>query len=172
LTSRCPIAALEEEDLFHCNLSPAPGISAGKESIEDENLLDEEHFRYQSLVGKLQWLPYKWPDMARAIKELARGVQLQSTIKNSKKLIRYLAGRASSADSATEPWTSTVNTYVDTAGKLSSNTPQHDWALRQFLGIIHCRSRTRAILALSSAEAEFYAVGRGIREALCTRNSM
>jgi len=168
LTSRCPIAALEEEDLFHCNLSPAPGISAGKESIEDENLLDEEHFRYQSLVGKLGWHTngQTWPMPSRSWQEACNFNQ--PSRKNSKKLIRYLAGRASSADSATEPWTSTVNTYVDTAGKLSSNTPQHDWALRQF----HCGSRTRATLALSSAEAEFYAVGTGIREALCTRNSM
>ena len=87
---------LEEMNLNHkCNPATTTGTTAGKENIEDEQLLDQqEHQQFRRLVGKLQWLAYTRPDISFATKELARALQ-QPTIKEQKKfrhLVRYFAG--------------------------------------------------------------------------------
>ena len=68
---------LEEMNLNHkCNPATTIGTTAGKENIEDEQLLDQqEHQQFRRLVGKLQWLAYTRPDISFATKELARALQ-------------------------------------------------------------------------------------------------
>ena len=174
---------IQEMKLNKCNPATTTGSSAGKANIEDEQLLDQqEHQQFRRLVGKLQWLAYTRPDISYATKELARALQ-QPTIKDQKKLrhlVRYLAG--------TKDYKFSIRPTI----KLYDNTPQQldlniyvdsDWAgchqtrrsttgfVIELLGTcIHFGSRTQAVVALSSAEAEFYAIGTGAQEALYIRN--
>ena len=174
---------LEEAELTKCNPSPTPGSTTSKETVEDEELLDiDQHRLYRRLVGKLQWLSYTRPDMAYSIKELARAIQ-QPSIKDQKKLkhcIRYLAG-TSNYKFSIRP-TIKINSRDSTPLDLNIFVDS-DWAgchqtrksttgfIIQFLGTtIHFGSRTQAVVALSSAEAEFYAIGTGTQEGLYIRN--
>ena len=86
---------LKETEMASCNSANTPGTSALKANIDDDELLStDQHEAFRRIVGKLQWLAYIRPDMAYAIKELARSIQ-QPCIRDQRKLkhlIRYLAG--------------------------------------------------------------------------------
>ena len=174
---------LEESDLTKCNPAPTPGSSATKTTIEDEELLDtDQHRTLRRLVAKLQWLAYTRPDMAYSIKELARSIQ-QPSIRDQKKLkhvIRYLAGTTTYKFSIRPTIKLTthdltpidLNIYVDSDWAGCHQTPKSTSGfIIQFLGTtIYFGSRTQAVVALSSAEAEFYGIGTGTQEGLYIRN--
>ena len=174
---------LEEMNLHNkCNPATTTGTTAGKENIEDEQLLDQqEHQQFRRLVGKLQWLAYTRPDISFATKELARALQ-QPTIKDQKKLrhlVRYLAGTTDyqfsirpSVYLTKDSQQLDLNIYVDSdwAGCHQTRKGTTGFII-EFLGTcIHFGSRTQAVVALSSAEAEFYAIGTGAQEALYIKN--
>eukprot|EP00438_Fugacium_kawagutii_P000632 Skav224354 [mRNA] locus=scaffold2411:362652:363395:- [translate_table: standard] len=154
-----------------------------KANIDDDELLSkEEHQSYRRIVGKLQWLAYIRPDMAYAIKELARGTQ-QPCIRDQRKLkhlVRYLAGtkrhtspiKPSIRIGKNHSQPLDINIFVDSdwAGCASTRKSTSGFII-QFCGAtIHFGSRTQSVVALSSAEAEFYAIGAGCQEALFIRN--
>ena len=174
---------LKETEMASCNSANTPGTSALKANIDDDELLSTgQHKAFRRIVGKLQWLAYICPDMAYAIKELPRCIQ-QPCIRDQRKLkhlIRYLAG--------TKHYTFNIkpslridknynnpldlNIFVDSdwAGCASTRKSTSGFII-QFCGTtIHYGSRTQSVVALSSAEAEFYAIGTGCQEALFIRN--
>eukprot|EP00438_Fugacium_kawagutii_P020509 Skav212686 [mRNA] locus=scaffold1930:133681:135171:+ [translate_table: standard] len=163
-------ASIQQELL----LRPTGEASPGK-SIKD-------HKSFRRIVGKLQWLAYIRPDMAYAIKELARSIQ-QPSIRDQRKLkhlIRYLAGtkhysfiiKPSLRIGRHHSQPLDLNIFVDSdwAGCASTRKSTSGFII-QFCGAtIHFGSRTQSVVALSSAEAEFYAIGTGCQEALFIRN--
>ena len=174
---------LEEMNLHNkCNPATTTGTTAGKENIEDEQLLDQqEHQQFRRFVAKLQWLAYTRPDISFATKELARALQ-QPTIKDQKKLrhlVRYLAGTKDyqfsirpSVYLTKDSQQLDLNIYVDSdwAGCHQTRKSATGFII-EFLGTcIHFGSRSQAVVALSSAEAEFYAIGTGAQEALYIKN--
>ena len=120
--------------------------------------------------------------MAYSIKDLARSIQ-QPSIRDQKELkhvIRYLAGtttykfsiRPTIKLTAHDLTPIDLNIYVDSdwAGCHQTRKSTSGF-LTQFLGTtIHFGSRTQAVVALSSAEAEFYGIGTGTQEGLYIRN--
>ena len=175
-------------NIFHetrikCNPATTTGTTAGKANIEGEQLLDQrEHQQFRRLVGKLQLLAYTRPDISCATKELARALQ-EPTIKDQKKLrhlVRYLAGtkdykcriRPTIKLYNNTPQQLDLNIYVDSdlAGCHQTRRSTTGFVIELLGTCIHFGSRTQAVVALSSAEAEFYAIGTGAQEALYIRN--
>ena len=84
-------------NLDKCRPTTTTGNSTMKPTTEDEELLDkEEHSKYRTAVGKLQWLAGIRPDIDYATKELARGLQSPTTGHRTqlKHLLRYISGTA------------------------------------------------------------------------------
>ena len=62
-------------NLNKCKPATTTGNSQLKPTVEDEEPVSkEEHSKYRTAVGKLQWLVGIRPDLAYATKELARGL--------------------------------------------------------------------------------------------------
>ena len=153
--------------------------SSSLKRIEDADVaLDAKaHSLFRTAVGKLLWLAFVRPDCSYAVKELSRDVKgptIESLAK-LKHLLRYLAGskgyvlRIKPTDMLSD-WTSSMDIacYVDSDWAGCSKTRKSmSGSTAQVLAcdVIHT-SRTQATVALSSGEAELYAIGQGTSEAL------
>ena len=174
---------LQEANLLKATPAVTPGATTSTSTPEQEELLDkQEHAQYRRLVGKLQWLSYTRPDLSFAVKELARSLQ-QTTVRDKQRLrhcLRYLAGTSNRkfviqptirlTSTNKEPLDLNVYTDADWAGCHVTRKSTTGFVI-QFLGTtVHFGSRTQAVVALSSAESEFYAIGTGATEALHLKN--
>ena len=138
---------------------------------EEPKLNPAEHKQHRTIVGKLMFLANERSDIQYCVKECARGVQNLSArdMHRAKRICRYLMG--------TRDWTMSLEPWKDV------DTPKmfvdSDWAtdkvdrrftstgIAQFGGCtILSYIRTRGSPALSSAEAEGYALGSGACERL------
>eukprot|EP00439_Symbiodinium_sp_Y106_P054991 s4799_g7.t1 len=141
-------------------------------TVSDTPLSPEEHSVYRTAVGKLLWLALIRGDVAYATKELSRDVTAPTmqSIAKLKHLLRYLIGakmcvlrlrpsyQLSDGNCSLE-----VNVYVgsDWAGCLKTSDLEVDQR-------IHCEytwaqhgEHCQDPMALSSGEAELYALGQG-----------
>ena len=165
---------LKEADMLNCNAAPAPGTKAASSEME-QPLTKEQHSAYRRAVGKMQWMIYTGPDISYAAKELARSLTAPTTADQQKlkHLLQYIKG------------TQRYKLYVRPTVQAMDTTPDidvfvdSDWAgcstkrklttgfVIKFMGsTIHFGRRTQATIALSSAEAELYAINTGATEAL------
>ena len=164
------------------NIVNTTGSSALKRVQDSDTPLDkEEHSKFRTAVGKLLWLAFVRPDCSYAVKELSRDVKgptLESLAK-LKHLLRYLNGtrhtvlRLRPTHRLTD-WKSSLELvcFVDSDWAGCSKTRKStSGSTVQLLGspIVHT-SRTQATVALSSGEAELYAIGQGINEALYVKS--
>ena len=153
--------------------------SSSLKRIEDADVaLDAKaHSLFRTAVGKLLWLAFVRPDCSYAVKELSRDVKgpMIESLAKLKHLLRYLAGTKGyvlriKPTHMLSDWTSTMDIvcYVDSDWAGCSKTRKStSGSTAQVLGcdVIHT-SRTQATVALSSGEAELYAIGQGTNEAL------
>ena len=157
--------------------------SASLKRIEDADVaLDAKaHSLFRTTVGKLLWLAFVRPDCSYAVKELSRGVKSPTfeSLAKLKHLLRYLSGTKDyvlriKPGHMLEDCTSSLDIvcYVDSDWAGCSKTRKStSGSTAQVLGsdIIHT-SRTQATVALSSGEAELYAIGQGTSEALSLKS--
>eukprot|EP00439_Symbiodinium_sp_Y106_P065433 s532_g10.t1 len=149
----------------------------------DTPLSPEEHSVHRTAVGKLLWLALIRGNVAYATKELSRDVTaptMQSVAK-LKHLLRYLIGtkmcvlrlrrsyQLSDGNSSLD-----VNVYVDSDWAGCSKTRKSTSG--STVNILGCNmvstARTQGTLALLSGEAELYAIGQGVSEALFLRSML
>ena len=172
-----PLAKLFDSLLSSAGMgSCAPVHTPGVRS--ESRVLNEEakhgpaaHKKYRTVVGKLMFLASERPDIQNCVKECARGVQSPSArdMQRAKRICRYLMG--------TRDWTLKLepDREVDTLQMMVDS----DWAtdkvdrrstsagVAQLGGCtILTYSGTQGSPALSSAEAERYAIGSGACEGL------
>ena len=175
---------LEEASMLNCNSAPAPGNNTLKATSEMEQELNkEEHAAYRRMVGKLQWMTYTRPDIGFATKELARALTQPTTADQQKlkHLLRYIKG-TQHYKQYIRPTTKTptaeavpdIEVFVDSdwAGCATTRKSTTGFLVKVFGATIHYGSRTQATIALSSAEAELYAINTGATEALHISNFM
>jgi hypothetical protein len=169
---------LQMYNLDNCRPATTTGNSQLKPTVEDEEPLSpEEHSKYRTAVGKLQWLTGIRPDLNYATKELARGLHCPNVGHKTqlKHLLRYIAGTADTGlmlrptyTMSTEAKTVDLHVYCDSDWAGCKTTRKSTTGVvTQLLGctIQHC-SRTQATIALSSTESETYAICTGLAEAL------
>ena len=152
-------------------------------TVPDTPLSPEEHKVYRTAVGKLLWLALVRGDIAYATKELSRDVTaptMQSAAK-CKHLLRYLIGTRMcvlrlrpSYQLANGNCAVDINVYVDTDWAGCSKTRKSTSG--STVNVLGCNvvstARTQGTLALSSGEAELYAIGQGVSEALFVRSML
>ena len=153
--------------------------SSSLKRIEDADVaLDAKaHSLFRTAVGKLLWLAFVRPDCSYAVKELSRDVKgpTVESLAKLKRLLRYPSGTKDyvlriKPSHMLEDWTSSLDIvcYVDSDWAGCSKTRKSTrGSTAQVLGsdMIHT-SRTQATVALSSGEAELYAIGQGTSDAL------
>ena len=173
---------LTEMGLQNCKPAPAPGTSALKTATADHEqaLSQEEHAQFRRAVGKLQWMTYTRPDISYATKELARSLQQPTTADQQKlkHLLRYIKGtrhyKQIIRPTAKIPPRAIpdLNVFVDSdwAGCPQTRRSTSGFVITLLGATINYGSRTQATIALSSAEAELYAINTGATEALHLRN--
>ena len=151
------------------------------QECSDTPLSPEEHSVYRTAVGKLLWLALIRGDIAYATKELSRDVTaptMQSVAKRNH-LLRYLIGTKMcvlrlrpSYQLSDGNCSLDVNVYVDSDWAGCSKTRKSTSG--STVNILGCNmvstARTQGTLALSSGEAELYAIGQGVSEALFLRS--
>ena len=152
-------------------------------TVADTPLSPEEHSVYRTAVGKLLWLALIRGDIAYATKELSRDVTaptMQSVAK-LKHLLRYLNGTKMcvlrlrpSYQLSDGNCSLDVNVYVDSDWAGCSKTRKSTSG--STVNVLGCNmistARTQGTLALSSGEAELYAIGQGVSEALFVRSML
>ena len=152
-------------------------------TVPDTPLSPEEHKVYRTAVGKLLWLALVRGDIAYATKELSRDVTaptMQSVAK-CKHLLRYLIGTRMcvlrlrpSYQLANGTCAVDINVYVDSDWAGCSKTRKSTNG--STVNVLGCNvvstARTQGTLALSSGEAELYAIGQGVSEALFVRSML
>ena len=172
---------LEEAKMENCKPATAPGTAALKTPTADHDqpLSEDEHKAFRRAVGKLQWMTYTRPDICYATKELARALQqpTSSDQQKLKHLLRYIRGTTHYKQiiQPTVKLTQTthdLNVYVDSdwAGCVETRKSTTGFSITFLGATISYGSRTQATIALSSAEAELYAINTGATEALHFQN--
>ena len=164
--------------MTNCNASPAPGAKTAPTDVE-QPLTTEGRKAYRRAAGKLQWITYTRPDISYATKELARSLPQPTTLDQQKlkRLLRYIKGTQHykfyarptvRAMDSTPDWT----VYVDSdwAGCAKTRKSTSGFVIKFLGSTIHFGSRTQATIALSSAEAELYAINAGATESLHMKN--
>ena len=163
------------------NPASTPGTATLKQSTNDDAPLDaQEHADYRRAVGKLQWLTDARPDISFATKELARDLQqpTQQSIRKVKHLLRYLRGtqhykmilRTTHTPQTKEPIDLNIYVDADWAGCPSTRKSTSGFIVTMMGSVVQFGSRTQAVVALSSAESELYAIGTGAQEGLHIAN--
>ena len=182
LTDEYTTTLLDEMNLQDSKPAPAPGTTALKTPTADHEqvLSKEEHAQFRRAVGKLQWMTYTRPDISYATKELARSLQQPTTADQQKlkHLLRYIKGtkhyKQIIRPTVKLPPRSLpdLNIYVDSdwAGCPTTRKSTSGFVITFLGATINYGSRTQATIALSSAEAELYAINTGATEALHIRN--
>ena len=174
-------AMLELYGLTQCRHALAPGSDALRKNFDVEPLEPEDHKRYRRAVGQLLWLSSVRPDIMYAVKELSRGLSAPTSEHEAKvkHLLKYLAG-TKNFEQKLQPTLSLspqhkaidINIYVDSDWAGCHDTRRSTSGVSLFvLGAnILSHSRTQATVALSSGEAELYAIGSGTADALFVRS--
>ena len=174
---------LEQAGMKTCKAAPTPGTDAlekGKAELA-EALSPEEHQQYRKLVGQLLWLCNLRMDIMYAVKELSRGLAAPTTDHSAKlkHLLRYLSGTKEYAQELcpkirlSEKHSSLdVHTYVDSDWAGDPDTRRSTSGVATYLlGVnVQSHSRTQQTIALSSGEAELYAIGAGAADSLFIRS--
>ena len=172
---------LEEANMENCKPPTAPGTAALKTPTADHDqpLSKEEDKAFRCSVGKLQWMTCTRPDICYATKGLARALQQPTSADQQKlkHLLRHVRGTTHYKQvikptvKLTEA-THNLNVYVDSdwAGCVDTRKSTTGFSITFLGATISFGSRTQATIALSSAEAELYAINTGSTEALHFQN--
>eukprot|EP00971_Amphidinium_carterae_P258284 5126879-Amphidinium_carterae.1 len=119
--------------------TPATTPSNKKPPIAAQPLDKEHHSMFKTAMGQLLWVSQLRVDIVFAVKELSRALQQpdNENLRNLKQLLRYIKD---------SDWASCSTSRKSTSGTITSC-----WGT--------LLSRTQSTIALSSAEAELYAMG-------------
>ena len=143
----------------------------------DEALSAKQHSTYRRIVGQLLWMSPVRPDLSYAIKELSKACQAPHVSHETaaKRVLRYLNG---TRDYILELKLNTnlgedqllITTDASWASNPADRRSTTGYTI-QLQGFLVCASsRTQAVIALSSAEAELMALSSALQDGLfCKR---
>ena len=132
---------------------------------------EERHSRFRQVVGKIQFLAPRRPDVLFALKEVARHLQAprEHDWDRLERIVRYLAGTKNMQlrlEADGDIHTVYAFSDADWAGcpeeRLSTGCALVFWCG----GLIHAHSRTIRDVSLSSGESEFYGITAATGEGL------
>lgn len=168
--------SLEELGLESCKDVTTPGVGRNKQENEDETLLnDDDKHTYMKHCGPLLYIAQDRSDCCFAVKEISRRMinPRPSDMEAIKRCFRYLSSRMTLTYEYDVDETDGERplTYVDNdrAGCQESRKSTSGILVTIGKAPMVCSSRTRSVVALSSAESEIMALAAGCQEALFIR---
>eukprot|EP00435_Cladocopium_sp_Y103_P063045 s567_g24.t1 len=153
---------LGDLDLKSCVPVTSPLVKEkASDEVDETPLAGEEAARYRSIAMRIGYLASDRPDLLRSTRELAKGLQNPTAYHWTllKRIGRYLKGhgrlvqRFDNQDKITEI---TVWSDTDHAGCIRSRKSTSGTVVALGKSCIDVRCKGQALIALSSAEAEFY----------------
>ncbi|CAE8582737.1 unnamed protein product [Polarella glacialis] len=146
-------------------ISPAENVS--DHGTKGESLSDQQVSQYRTAVGKLMWLIHERADLAYVVKELARNLREPTTVEwgRLKRCLRYVRGTTNAEQHLTynpqEPET-LLQVMVDANWARDGGRKSTSGGVLFLQGFpLEHWSKTQANIALSSGEAELYAMNSG-----------
>ncbi|KAM0028505.1 putative RNA-directed DNA polymerase [Helianthus debilis subsp. tardiflorus] len=163
---------LAEPGMIDCKLADSPMIANKKLCMEEKaELVDKE--RYQWLVGKLIYLSHTRPDIAYAVGVVSQFMhQPQTTHMDAVwRIIRYLKGTAGHGVLFQCNKNLIIQAYTDPdwAGDKGDRRSTSGYFTLVGGNLVTWRSKKQKVVALSSAEAEFPGIARGLAAVLWIR---
>ena len=150
-----------------------PGVDGTDETDNEEDIDIEgaDITRFRGVAARCNYLSFDRPDMQFATKEVCREMSKPTTgsLRRLRRIGCYLKDRKRLVwhfEMQTEPTVLDVYTDSDWAGCRKSRKSTSGGTVMAGKHCIKAWSKTQAIVAKSSAEAELYAVIRGATEAL------
>ena len=148
--------------------SPTTGTST-KPNHVPQPLNNGDHKAYRAIVGKLLWLALIRPDISYATKELSRDWTAPTTesVSKAKHLLRYISGTRDycqrlcpSVTRSDSDCTLDIDCYVDSdwTGCSTTRKSTSGTVVQLLNSTVSFGSRTQGTIALSSWEAELYAI--------------
>ena len=150
-----------------------PGVDGANEEDEEEDtdIVGSDATRFRGLAACCNYLSFDRPDIQFSVKEMCREMSKPTTgsLRRLQRVGRYLKGRKRLVwDFAIQDHCDTLDVYTDSdwAGCRKSRKSTSGGAVMMGSHCLKVWSKTQAVVAKSSAEAELYAVVRGVTEAL------
>ncbi|KAJ9542010.1 LOW QUALITY PROTEIN: hypothetical protein OSB04_028516 [Centaurea solstitialis] len=163
---------LVETGMVDCKPAKTPMTMNQKLSYEEKtNLVDKG--RYQRMVGKLIYLSHTRPDIAYAVGVVSRFMHQpqKSHMEAVLRIVRYLKGTAGHGILFKPNGHLETQLYTDADWAGDKNSSRSTAGYFTLVGgnLVTWRSKKQKVVALSSAEAEFRGIARGITEVLWVR---
>ncbi|KAI3672724.1 hypothetical protein L6452_38821 [Arctium lappa] len=163
---------LAETGMIDCKPVDTPMMVNQKLYMEEEAELADKG-RYQRIVGKLIYLSHTRPDIAYAVGVVSQFMH-QPQISHMEavlRIIRYLKGTPGHGVlfKANGHLETQVYTDADWAGDKGNRRSTSGYFTLVGGNLVTWRSKKQKVVALSSAEAEFRGIARGLAEALWIR---
>ena len=158
-----------------------PGVDILKKVTNSDQVSPEMHKLYRRVVGQLLWLSNLRCDIMYAVKELSKGLTgpTGDHFAKLKHLVKYLSGTKTFVQQlrpnvklSTQHKGIDINCFVDSDWAGDPDSRKSTSGVSLFvLGVnITSHSRTQQSVALSSGEAELYAIGSGVADSLFVRS--
>ncbi|KAJ0589411.1 putative RNA-directed DNA polymerase [Helianthus annuus] len=163
---------LAEIGMVDCKPADTPMVANHKLCMEkDGELADKE--RYQRLVGKLIYLSHTRPDIAYAVGVVSQFMH-QPQVAHMEavwRIIRYLKGTSGHGVLFQPNQHLKIQAYTDAdwAGDKGDRRSTSGYFTLVGGNLVTWRSKKQKVVALSSAEAEFRGIARGLAEVLWIR---
>lgn len=150
-----------------------PSFNIVRPKDGDAKLNQEEQSIYRSAVGSLlQFIKYSRPDIANSVRELAKCMDgaTPAAFKEMKRIIKYVLDtqfyglRIQPDFTKGNTWQMTVFTDSDWAGDKDNRHSVSGYAIFLLNVPILWKSRLQRTVALSSSEAEYYAISEAAKE--------
>ena len=166
---------LAETGMVDCKPVETPIIvNHGLKMTDGGKLADRE--QYQRLVGKLIYLAHTRPDIAYAVGVVSQFMQNPQVEHLSAvlRIVRYLKGSLDRGIMFKRNGNLEIQAYTDADWASNPNDRRSTAGYFMLVGgnLVTWRSKKQKVVALSSAEAEFRGIARGIAEVLWLRKLM
>nr|GEX54076.1 putative reverse transcriptase, RNA-dependent DNA polymerase [Tanacetum cinerariifolium] len=163
---------LAEIGMINCKPADTPMMVNQKLFMEKKAKLADRN-RYQRLVGKLIYLSHTRPDIAHAVGVVSRFMhQPQVAHMNAAlRIVRYLKGTAGHGVLFRSNGHLNIQMYTDAdwAGDKGNRRSTSGYFSLVGGNLVTWRSKKQKVVSLSSAEAEFRGIAKGLAEALWIR---
>ena len=166
---------LTETGMIDCKPVDTP-VMVNHELSKDSKEGPTDKGRYQRLVGKLIYLSHTRPDVAYAVSLVSQFMHdpKQDHMEAALRIIRYLKGTAGMGMLFKKNGHFSISGYTDAswAGDLSDRRSTSGYFTFVGGNLVTWKSKKQKVVALSSAEAEFRGIAKGLAELLWIRKLM
>ncbi|XP_071728066.1 secreted RxLR effector protein 161-like [Rutidosis leptorrhynchoides] len=158
--------------MIDCKAAETPAIPSQKLFIEEGAELANQE-QYQRIVGKLIYLAHTRPYIAYAVEVVSQFMHHPQAHHMDAvwRIIRYLKGTTGHGVVFKNNGHLNTQIYIDASwgGEKGDRKSTSGYFTSVGGNLVTCKSKKQKVVALSSAEAEFRGIARGVQEALWIR---